>query len=130
MIQITPQMRIFLAYESPDFRRGIDGLAAACRENLMEDPFSGALFIFKNSKGTSLKILAYDGQGFWIMQKRLSKGHFNWWPKRQGNQISTHCALVAHELQVLLWNGNPKSTSVAPLWKPLNPIAPGLLHPI
>ena len=72
MIQITPQMRIFLAYESPDFRCGIDGLAAICREQLGEDPFSGAWFLFRNRKGTSIKALVYDGQGFWICQKRLS----------------------------------------------------------
>jgi transposase len=118
MIQITPQMRIFLAYECPDFRRGIDGLAAVCRDVLIEDPFSGSLFIFRSKKGTSVKLLMYDGQGFWIAQKRMSQGKFNWWPNR-GDEQSQHCRLAAHELQVLLWNGNPNATSVAPMWRPV-----------
>jgi len=125
MIQITPQMRIFLAYESPNFRCGIDGLAAICIEQLKEDPFSGALFLFRNRKGTSVKALVYDGQGFWCMQKRLSSGRFQWWPKRDSKQpldLSAH-PLAAHELQILLWNGNPTQERVSPLWRPLHPIA-------
>jgi transposase len=123
MIQITPQMRIFLAYESPDFRCGIDGLAAICREQLKEDPFSGAWFLFRNRKGTSIKALVYDGQGFWACQKRLSSGRFRWWPRRDGSHsldLSTH-TLAAHELQILLWNGNPKQAGESPLWRPLQP---------
>jgi hypothetical protein len=122
MIQITPQMRIFLAYESPDFRCGIDGLAAICREQLKEDPFSGAWFLFRNSKGTSIKALVYDGQGYWICQKRLSCGRFQWWPKRTGQPQDLNAySLVAHELQLLLWNGDPKQAAVSPLWRPLQP---------
>ena len=70
MIQITPQMRIFLALDHPDFRCGIDGLAAIVSEQLKEDPFSGALFLFRNRKGTSVKALVYDGQGYWCMQNQ------------------------------------------------------------
>ena len=119
MIQITPQMRIFLAYESPDFRCGIDGLAAICREQLGEDPFSGAWFLFRNRKGTSIKALVYDGQGFWVCQKRLSAGKFRWWPKSPADRTAAHCALAAHELTILLWNGDPSVTNVAGLWRPL-----------
>lgn len=119
MIQITPQMRIFLAYESPSFRNGIDGLAAICRDQLKQDPFSGALFLFRNRKGTSIKILAYDGQGFWACQKRLSAGKFRWWPRSPSEQTASHGVLAAHELQILLWNGDPRSTANVELWRPL-----------
>jgi len=70
MIQITPQMRILLAVKPADFRKGIDGLAGLCRNVLKQDPFSGYVFVFRNKPGTSLKILVYDGQGFWLCQKR------------------------------------------------------------
>jgi len=63
MIQITPHMRIFLATEPVDFRKGIDGLGNVCRKVLNEDPFSGGMFIFRNKRRTTLKILLYDGQG-------------------------------------------------------------------
>jgi transposase len=72
MIQITPQMRILLAVAPVDFRRGIDGLAQVCRAALQVDPLSGAVVVFRNRRGTALKVLVYDGQGFWLCQKRLS----------------------------------------------------------
>ncbi len=81
MIQITPQMRILVAVQAVDFRKGIDGLVGVCRGRLQKDPFSGCVFVFRNRRGTSIKVLMYDGQGYWLCQKRLSKGKFNWWPK-------------------------------------------------
>ncbi len=66
MIQITPQMRILVAVEPTDFRRGIDGLARVCKEVLRHDPFNGWVFVFRNRPATALKILVYDGQGFWL----------------------------------------------------------------
>ena len=123
MIQITPHMRIFLAYESPNFRCGIDGLAAICSEQLKEDPFSGALFLFRNRKGTSVKALVYDGQGYWCLQKRLSQGKFRWWPKRGERELDFQAyPLAAHDLQILLWNGVPGQAGESPLWRPLQPL--------
>src|SRR3974377_2355587 len=84
MIQITPQLRILVAVEAIDARKGIDSLAQLCREKLSADPFSGCVFIFRSRRGTALKILAYDGQGFWLATKRLSKGRFRWWPTESG----------------------------------------------
>ena len=114
MIQITPHMRIMLAVEPADFRKGIDGLAGLCRRVLHADPFGGSVFIFRNRKGTSIKILIYDGQGFWLCQKRLSKGRFRWWPDKVDK---TTKSLAAHELQLLLWNGNPCASQVGEMWK-------------
>ena len=81
MIQITPTMRILVAIEPVDLRKGIDGLAQLCREKLAADPFSGCLFMFRSRRGTAIQILGYDGQGYWLAQKRLSKGRFGWWPE-------------------------------------------------
>lgn len=71
MIQITPQMHFVVAIEPADFRKGIDGLARLCQEVLLRDPFSGWVFVFRNRKATALKVLVYDGQGFWLCHKRL-----------------------------------------------------------
>jgi len=60
MIQITPQMRILLAVQPVDFRKGIDGLAGECRRALASDPFSGSVFVFRNRRATAIKILIYD----------------------------------------------------------------------
>ncbi len=118
MIQITPQMRILVAVEPTDFRRGIDGFARVCKEVLRHDPFSGCLFVFRNRPATALKILVYDGQGFWLCHKRLSSGKFRCWPA-QGTPAR---ALAAHELQVLLAAGNPEATQAAPTWRPVGPV--------
>lgn len=60
MIQITPQMRILLAVQPVDFRKGVDGLARVCRTALASDPFSGSVFVFRNRRATAIKILIYD----------------------------------------------------------------------
>jgi transposase len=66
MLQLTPQSRIFLAIEPVDFRAGIDRLAAFCRERLAQNPLEGAVYVFRNRRSTALKLLVYDGQGFWL----------------------------------------------------------------
>jgi transposase len=106
-------MRILVAVKPVDFRYGIDRLTRVCREVLEADPFTGVLFIFINRRRTSIKILEFDGQGFWICKKRLSKGRFQWWPESSDAKRS----LDAHQLQVLLWNGNPTGTQTAPFWR-------------
>ena len=113
MIQITPQMRILVAVEAADFRRGIDGLAQLCRVVLQADPFGGAVFVFRNRRRTAIKLLVYDGQGFWLCHKRLSKGTFRWWP----SSPESVAGLQAHELQVLICAGDPSVTQAAPVWR-------------
>ncbi len=114
MIQITPQMRILVAVEPVDFRKGIDGLARVCKEALRQDPFNGWVFVFRNRSATALKVLVYDGQGFWLCQKRLSSGRFRWWPTSTKEAART---LAAHQLQVLLSAGNPQAVQAAPVWR-------------
>lgn len=114
MLQITPHMRILVAIGAVDFRRGIDGLAQLCRAKLGADPFSGAIFVFRNQRGTSIKALAYDGQGYWLCQKRLSQGRFRWWPSSENDAVTP---MQAHELQVLLYGGDPSVVRVVPVWR-------------
>jgi transposase len=120
MIQVSAQMRILVAVEPVDFRCGIDGLARVCREHLKENPFSGALYVFRNRRGTAIKVLAYDSQGFWLCQKRLSTGRFRFWPE---SATGTSRRLEAHEMQVLLAAGNPEGVQAAPAWRRVSPAA-------
>lgn len=114
MIQITPQMRVLVAVEAADFRCGIDGLAQRCRAVLGADPFSGTVFVFRNRRRTAIKLLVYDGQGFWLCHKRLSRGKFPWWP---AGREAAGASLRAHELWVLLSAGDPSRTRAQPLWR-------------
>jgi len=113
-------MRILVAIEATDFRRGIDGLTRVCKEVLQSDPFSGCLFVFRNRRGTSIKCLVFDGQGYWLMQKRLSAGKFRFWPACDG---AVSKRMEAHELQVLLAAGNPETAQAAPTWRRVSPPA-------
>src|SRR5690606_11369270 len=85
---------------------------------LRSDPFSGTVFAFRNRRGTAVKLLVYDGQGFWLCHKRLSTGRFRWWPSRPDEVAS---ALEAHELAVLLRGGDPDATKAAPVWRRVDP---------
>ena len=120
MIQLTPQMRMLVAVEPADFRKGIDGLARLCQEALEEDPFCGWVFVFRNRKATAVKLLIYDGQGFWLCHKRLSSGRFPWWPSG-GNSAEVAQTLSAHQLQVLLSAGDPTTTRAAAAWRMVSP---------
>ena len=116
MIQIVPQLRILVACQPVDFRKGIDALAAVCRHHLAEDPFSGAIFLFRNRSGTSLKLLVYDGIGFWLCIRRFSQGRLRWWPSADTNPVSQ---LAAQQLSVLLYNGLPTAADFVPAWRQL-----------
>ena len=116
MIQLTPHMRILVAVQPIDFRAGIDGLAAICTQRLQADPFSGALFVFGNRARTAIKILVYDGNGYWLCHKRLSSGRFALWSHGEGPARSVQ----ACELQVLLMGGDPSRAAPAPAWRRLS----------
>ena len=114
MLQITPQMRVLVAVEPVDGRKDIDSLAQLCRQKLAADPFYGCMFVFRNKSGTTLKVLVYDGQGFWLAQKRLSHGRFRSWPGgREAAQV-----LEPHQVQVLFAAGDPRIPG-APVWRRL-----------
>jgi hypothetical protein len=67
MITPGPGMRIWVAADVTDMRRGFDGLAALVQQQLGHDPFSGALFIFHGRRGHLLKILVWDG---WLFRRK------------------------------------------------------------
>lgn len=104
MLSLTPQMKILLAYHPIDFRKGIDSIVSLCRNHLQVDPFCGTLFVFRNHKANAVKILVYDGTGFWLCLKRFSSGRLAWWPQDSKQSLSP---LAVQQLQVLLYQSNP-----------------------
>ena len=113
MLQLTPQSRIFVATHPVDFRKGIDGLCAVCRQTLGANPLEGAVYVFRNRAGTALKLLLYDGQGYWMMMKRLSQGRFLWWP----TSADARGPLSARERMLLTWHGHPDRAQMAQDWR-------------
>lgn len=77
-------LRVFVALESVDFRKGHDGLAAIAQQVLGLDPFSGAAFVFRARRADRIKVLIWDGTGMVLMHKRLEVGAFVWPQVRNG----------------------------------------------
>lgn len=78
MLSFAGSVRVFLAVEPCDMRKGFEGLYALVGERLREEVRSGALFVFTNKRHTRLKVLYFDGTGLWLMTKRLEEGTFAW----------------------------------------------------
>ena len=119
MIQLLPQLNILLACRPVDFRKGIDGLIGLCRDQFDAELYDGTLFVFRNRRGTALKILAFDGVGWWLVIRRFSQGRLQWWPKAQADALTQ--PLEAQQLQVLIYNGLPEQASFVSPWRSLRP---------
>ncbi len=78
MLSFTGALRVFVALEPCDMRKGFEGLSGMVTTKLNEDLQSGALFVFSNRRHTRLKIIYWDGTGLWLLTKRLEKGTFSW----------------------------------------------------
>ena len=116
MIQFPANANVIVMHEPISFRNGIDGTAGIARRVLQSEPMDGAFFIFRNKLGHMLRILYFDGSGFWLCTKRLSTGRFTAaWPKGDGTAVCS--SLLARELQILIWGGNPHSCHFPDLWR-------------
>ena len=111
MITPLPGVRIWLAAGVTDMRRGFDGLAALVQQQLGQDPFSGALFIFRGRRGHLLKILVWDGQGLVLYAKRLERGRFLW-PSAADGVVTVSSAQLGYLLSGIDWR-HPQET-----WRP------------
>lgn len=116
MLSISAKHQVYLAIQAIDFRCGLDKLVSLCSTQFALDPFSGHYFIFRNRKGSAVKIIVYDSQGFWLCQKRLSKGTFRHWPSHSTSMVMLHPT----QLQVLLQNGNPQVLALELPWRSLS----------
>lgn len=111
MLTFSPTTRILVSDDEVTFIGGIDHLAQVCREVMGDDPMSGTVFVFRNSRHTMVRVLYYDGQGFVLTTKRLSSGRFRFWVKDGRREIASR------ELTVLLWAGNPDAAKFAEDWR-------------
>jgi transposase len=104
MISIDAGPKVFMALEPTDMRKSIDGLSILVADHLSQDPFSGHAFVFSNRSRNIVKILIWDRNGFWLLQKRLEKHRFRW-PASKSETME----LSKAELRWLLDGLDPKS---------------------
>jgi len=97
MLRLDGQ-RVFLACGHTDMRKSINGLMSAVQERFELDPFCGSLYVFCNRSRDRIKILQWDGDGFWLHFKRLEKGRFRW----PGPGEEPTMLLTCEELTILL----------------------------
>jgi transposase len=76
MLSIPPTVPIFVYTQPTDLRKGFDGLSGIVRQEFRADPLDGSLFLFVNRRRDRLKILHFDGTGFWLYYKLLEAGTF------------------------------------------------------
>ena len=99
MLSFAGSLKVFVALEACDMRKGFNGLHALAAERLGEDPRQGAVFVFSNRRRTRLKLLYWDGTGLWVMTKRLEQGTFSW--PRSAQPQATKLKLTAEALAML-----------------------------
>jgi transposase len=103
VILVPPGVRILLAAQPVDFRKGMDGLAALVQQALRADPFAGDVFIFRARRADRVKILVFDGTGLVLYAKRLEAGRFCW-PSPADGVVRLTGAQLATLLEGLAWN--------------------------
>jgi transposase len=103
VIAVPPGVRILLAAQPVDFRKGMDGLAALVQQALQADPFQGDVFIFRAKRADRVKILVYDGTGLVLYSKRLEAGRFTW-PSPAEGVVRLSAAQLATLLEGLQWH--------------------------
>ncbi|MBX6387050.1 MAG: IS66 family insertion sequence element accessory protein TnpB [Microbispora sp.] len=102
MLRPPPGTRVYLACSVTDMRKGFAGLAAQVQMVLAQDPFSGALFLFRGRRGDLVKALWWDGQGLALYAKRLERGRFVW-PQAKDSVISLTPAMLSMLLEGIDW---------------------------
>jgi transposase len=100
MLTVPKQLKIFVSLQPTDMRRGFPGLSGEVQSTLEQDPLSGHLFLFRNRRRDRIKILFWDGDGYVIVYKQLSRGSFEF-PAPSDPQ-SPVVQIRASELSMLL----------------------------
>ena len=116
MIQLPANADVLVMHEPINFHKSFDGTIAIVKTILMKEPMDGGYFVFRNKMGHTLRILCYDGGAYWLCMRRLSIGTFNKvWPKGDGS--AAYSPLIARELMVLIWGGDPVNCAFPDLWR-------------
>lgn len=103
MIMPSAEIKVLVATMPVDFRRQADGLAALVQEALRENPYSGAIYVFRSKRANRVKLLWWDGTGICLLAKRLENGQFRWPAITDGTMPLTQ-AQLSMLLEGLEWS--------------------------
>lgn len=119
MLSLPPSVRIFVATQPIDGRKGVDSLVAIVRCALLQDPLSGHLYVFFSKRSNRVRVVYWDRNGFALWTKRLEKGRFHarW---SQDGQLGAH-TMEAAELALLLEGIDLAGSRRRPRWEPTEP---------
>ncbi len=107
MIALHGDLKILVATQPIDFRKGVNGLVLLVEETLKLDPYSGTIFVFRSKRNDRLKMLMFDGSGVVLVTKWLEAGRFTWPPVQDG-ALRLPAAKMALLLDGLDWSGVAK----------------------
>jgi transposase len=114
MLAFPHSVRLYVALAPVDMRKQYDGLWAAARDQLGEDPKNGAVFIFTNKDRTRVKLLYWDGTGVWVLAKRLEEGRFSW---PEPSEAKARIALTPEALALLVGGIDLRRGSLKPWYE-------------
>lgn len=113
MLSLSPAVKVYLAAGPTDMRKSMDGLQALVEGVLAQNPTSGHLFLFRNRDSNRIKILVWEGGGYWVHYKRLERGRFQF-PEATGTSVE----IEASDLALLLAGIDVKGARRLPRWNP------------
>jgi transposase len=116
MLSFAGRTRIFVASEAVDLRRGFDGLAAATRQLIREDPLSGHIFAFLNRRRNRMKLLVWEPSGYWLLYKRLEIGKFTLPQAPEPGRL--HIVIAAADLALMLEGIDLRGARRRKCWSP------------
>lgn len=102
MIVPGKPVRVLVATRPVDFRKGMDGLTALVQDHLRDDPFSGAIFVFRSKRADRVRLVWWDGSGLCLFAKRLEEGRF-YWPPIEDGTIRLSGAQLSALLEGMQW---------------------------
>ena len=114
MLTLPASVRIYVAADPVDLRRGFDGLAAATRSLIHQDPLNGHLFVFLNRRRNRIKLLVWDRTGYLLLYKRLERGTFHVPTRPPVGQ--RHVEVDAGELGLMLEGLDLRGARHRPRW--------------
>lgn len=115
MLTLPPAVRVFLCCEPTDMRKSFDGLEAATRHVIKQDPLSGHLFVFQNRRGNIAKVLFWDRSGLCILAKKLERGRFRLPIEVAPGQVQVE--VEAAELALMLEGIDLRGARRRPRWE-------------